>query len=76
MAQGRSTKIMSMIQWILTSRLSIKNALSSHEFATSHPDQSTQLWNLPHTGGHESSSHTVSNSMVPTPSPIVRPIDR
>jgi len=28
MAQGRSTKIISMIQWIRTSRLSIKNSLS------------------------------------------------
>ena len=29
MAQGRSTKIMSMIKWIWTSRLSIKNPLSA-----------------------------------------------
>ena len=29
MAQGRSTKIISMIQWIRSSRLSIKNSLSS-----------------------------------------------
>ena len=28
MAQGRSTKIITMIQWIRTSRLSIKNSLS------------------------------------------------
>ena len=28
MAQGRSTKIISMIKWIRTSRLSIKNSLS------------------------------------------------
>ena len=28
MAQGRSTKIISMIRWIRTSRLSIKNSLS------------------------------------------------
>ena len=28
MAQGRSTKIISMIKWIWTSRLSIKNSLS------------------------------------------------
>jgi len=28
MAQGRSTKIISMIEWIRTSRLSIKNSLS------------------------------------------------
>ena len=28
MAQGRSTQIISMIQWIQTSRLSIKNSLS------------------------------------------------
>ena len=28
MAQGRSTKIISMITWIRTSRLSIKNSLS------------------------------------------------
>ena len=43
MAQGRSTKIISMIKWIRTSRLSIKNSLSagtvcehfefSHEFS-------------------------------------------
>jgi len=30
MAQGRSTKIISMIKWIRTSRLSIKNPLSLH----------------------------------------------
>ena len=29
MAQGRSTKIISMIKWIRTSRLSIKNSLSA-----------------------------------------------
>jgi len=28
MAQGRSTKIISMIEWIRTSRLSIKKSLS------------------------------------------------
>jgi len=28
MAQGRSTKIISMIKWIRTSRLSVKNSLS------------------------------------------------
>jgi len=33
MAQGRSTKIISMIKWIRTSRLSIKNSLSTR-FAT------------------------------------------
>jgi len=30
MAQGRSTKIISMNKWIRTSRLSIKNSLSLH----------------------------------------------
>ena len=29
MAQGRSTKILSMIKWIQTGRLAIKNSLSS-----------------------------------------------
>ena len=29
MAQGRSTKIITMIKWIRTSRLSIKNSLSN-----------------------------------------------
>ena len=29
MAQGRSTKIISTMQWIRTSRLSIKNSLSA-----------------------------------------------
>jgi len=31
MAQGRSTKIISMIKWIRTSRLSIKSSLSDRE---------------------------------------------
>ena len=31
MAQGRSTKIISMIKWIQTSKLSIKNSLSLPE---------------------------------------------
>jgi len=33
MAQGRSTEIISMIQWIRTSRLSIKNYLSCRTVA-------------------------------------------
>jgi len=32
MAQGRSSKIISMVQWIRTSRLSIKNSLSGQRF--------------------------------------------
>ena len=28
MAQGRSTKVISMIKWVRTSRLSVKNSLS------------------------------------------------
>jgi len=31
MAQGRSTKVISMIKWIRTSRLSIKNSLALQE---------------------------------------------
>jgi len=36
MAQGRSTEIISMIKWIRTSRLSMKNSLSSQTPALSH----------------------------------------
>ena len=35
MAQGRPTKIISMIRWIRTSRLPIKSSLSSLEFERS-----------------------------------------
>ena len=34
MAQGRSAKNISMIEWILTSWLSIKNSLSLRQFST------------------------------------------
>ena len=36
MAQGRSTKIIWMIKWIRTSRLSIKNSLSAAESESDH----------------------------------------
>ena len=38
MAQGRSTKIISMIKWIRTSRLSIKNSLSPDRFSAQQPE--------------------------------------
>ena len=38
MAQGRSTKTISMIQWIRTSSLSIKNSLSGREDGTARDD--------------------------------------
>ena len=39
MAQSRSTKIISMVKWIRTSRLSIKNSLS-HSKTDSKPQES------------------------------------
>ena len=46
MAQGQSTKIISMIKWIVTSRLSIKKSLSLHiARALWHLRRDGTLWN-------------------------------
>ena len=43
MAQGRSTKIIAMIEWIRTSRLSIKKSLSVWGTSLSRPPLSDRL---------------------------------
>ena len=62
MAQGRSTKIITMIKWIRTSRLSIKNSLSLLCFGRP-PHLTLRLTSRP-CGRRTSRYHTVDSEWV------------
>jgi len=82
MAQGRSTETISMIKWIRTSRLSIKNSLSLQERGISISSTALQFEyngiqiNLLDTPGHEDFSEDTYRTIAvhsPSPPPLPTP---